>query len=433
MFFDARAAKQLQAGQHLVVDGCPGLRLVATESLKTWTYRYKESATGRMKQVRIGHWPAITVQAAAAAWQGLRDQRSAGIDPGRARRDERARIQAAAQPSGVCTVRRVVEAYIAGPLQGRKAAGALAGERALQRFLADAPDLAGRDAASITRADAFAVLDAQKDTPTAAAKLRSMLGAAWDLALDAGQLDGNTPNWWRQVLRGRLKSRGKIVGGEHVGPQRRLLRPQEIGALLAWLPNMHPLGRDATVMYLWTCARGAEFLAMRPEHVGRESTGWWWTVPVQQTKNARFGHAVDHRVPLFGRALEVVQRRLAAVGTSGWLFEDGRGEQYTQHDFSTYIYGLQPHSKKVSERRGDGLVLPVTGWTPHNLRRTSRTILASLGCPQEVGEAILGHLPAGIVGVYNAYTYDAERREWLQRLADYLEALAVAPDLPLRP
>jgi integrase len=138
-------------------------------------------------------------------------------------------------------------------------------------------------------------------------------------------------------------------------------------------------------------------------------------------------------VPLIGRALEVVQRRLEAVGESGWLFEDVRGEQYTQHDFSSYIYSLQPYSAKVARRQGEGLVCPVTGWTPHNLRRSSRTLLASMGCSEEVAEAILGHLPSKIVGTYNAYTYDKERRLWLGRLAKRLEALPAQAGAPARP
>jgi integrase len=146
-------------------------------------------------------------------------------------------------------------------------------------------------------------------------------------------------------------------------------------------------------------------------------------VPKEATKNERFAEAVDLRVPLVGRALKIVQRRLQAVGKSGLLFEDARGEQYTQHDFSTYIYGLQPYSEKVARRASEGLVIPVTHWTPHNLRRTSRTMLASLGCPEEVAEAILGHLPTVIVGTYNAHTYDAERRRWLAMLSKHLESL----------
>lgn len=436
MFFDARAAKLLKADEHMVIEGCPGLRLVASASRKTWVYRYKSPADGRMKQTAFGHWPAMTVQAAAARWMELRDQRAGGADPAAQHRAARRASRGEVKAPSAYTVQQLVQDYVRGHLkENRQAAGVLAAERALDRLMADEPGFAARPAASVTRADAFGILDGRKATPTAAQKLRSMLGSAWDIALDAGRLDGDVPNWWRQVMRGRLKSKGKVVGGKHVGRQRRVLQPAEVAELLMWLPNMHALGRDATQMYLWTGARGVEILAMRAEHVTEEGDGWWWTVPKAQTKNARYEDAVDYRVPLIGRALEVVQRRLAGVGESGWLFEDVRGEQYTQHDFSTYIYSLQPYSEKVARRSSEGLVIPVSGWTPHNLRRTSRTLLASLGCPNEVAEVILGHLPKDIVATYNSHTYDAEKRHWLGLLAAHLELLAAGSrdGLPARP
>lgn len=49
-------------------------------------------------------------------------------------------------------------------------------------------------------------------------------------------------------------------------------------------------------------------------------------------------------------------------------------------------------------------------------------MLAATGCPAEVAEAILGHLPPGVQGVYNRHGYDAERRLWLTRLAERLAA-----------
>lgn len=420
MFFDARTAKLLRPGEHLVVGGCPGLRLEVSVTRKTWTYRYK--LDGRMKQLALGQWPAMPVAAAVAAWQALRDKRAEGIAP-----------QRKVATVGPYRVRALVDHYISGHLlDARAPAGALAAQRALLRLLDESPAFADQPASSVSRSVAFELLEARKATPTATAKLRSLLGAAWDYALDAGRLDGDTPNWWRLVLRGRLKSKGKIIGGAHVGQQRRVLQAGEIAGLLAWLPNMHALGRDTTLLYLWTCARGAEILAMRPEHVSREPDGWWWTVPKAQTKNARFAAGVDLRVPLCGQALAVVRRRLTGVGASGWLFEDARGEQYTQQDYSTYIYSMQPHSVKVQRRQGAGLVLPVTGWTPHNLRRTGRTLLSSLGCRDEVAEAILGHLPPPMVGTYNSHSYDAEKREWLGRLAGWLEALPLkSPSDPM--
>lgn len=434
MVFDVRAAKQLQPGEHLVVEGCEGLRLVATASKKTWTYRYKQPGTGLMKQTRIGVFPAMRPSEAAEAVEVLRAKRAAGIDPKAFQKQQR-------QPAGnvpavaeVFTVRKLVEAYITGHLEHeRQAAGALAARRALERLLDEEPAFANSAAAAVTRAMCFDLLDARKATPTAAQKLRSMLGAAWSLALDAGRLDQNVPNWWPAIMKGRLKSKGKVVGGEHQGQQRRMLRDEEVGELLAWLPNMHELGRDTLQMYLWTCTRGSEILAMRPDLITEEKDGWWWTVPKEATKNARFEHAVDLRVPLVGRALAIVQRRMKAVGKSGFLFEDVRGEQYTQHDFSTYIYGLQPYSEKVARRDSEGLVLPVTHWTPHNLRRTSRTMLAALGCPTEIGEAVLGHLPPKIEGTYNAHSYDKERRVWLEKLSKHLEKLARQAGAPARP
>ena len=54
MYFDARAAKLLKPGNHIVVDGCTGLRLIASENRRTWAYRYKDPATDLMKQIKIG-------------------------------------------------------------------------------------------------------------------------------------------------------------------------------------------------------------------------------------------------------------------------------------------------------------------------------------------------------------------------------------------
>jgi len=63
-------------------------------------------------------------------------------------------------------------------------------------------------------------------------------------------------------------------------------------------------------------------------------------------------------------------------------------------------------------------------WAPHDLRRTARTLLSSLGCPSDVGEAILGHTLPGVEGVYNLHRFDDERLAWLTKLNELLEQLA---------
>lgn len=51
-------------------------------------------------------------------------------------------------------------------------------------------------------------------------------------------------------------------------------------------------------------------------------------------------------------------------------------------------------------------------------------MLGAMGCANEVAEEIIGRIKPGIVGVYNLYTYDAEKRERLTKLAARLEELA---------
>lgn len=414
MFFDVRAAKQLKLGEHLVVKGCEGLRLVASASKMMWTYRCKQPGMGRMKQTRIGPYPKLRPSEAAESVEALRLKRADGIDPKEYQQQRRKPAVIAPADAEVFTVRKLLQDYFTNHIERElQAAGALAARRALERLLDEEPTFAGTPAVEVTRSTCFDLLEARKATPTATQKLRSTLSAAWSRALDAGRLDHDTPNWWPTILKGELKSKGKIVGGEHHSSSAGYCGTEEVGQLLAWLPNMHELGRDTLQMYLWTCTRSSEILAMRPEHISEEKDGWWWTVPKEATKNGRFEQAVDLRVPLVGRALKIVQRRLKAVGKSGLLFEDARGEQDTQHDFSAYIYSLQPYSEKVARRESAGLILPVTHWMPHNLRRTGRTMLDALGCPWEIGEAMLGHLPPVIEGTYNTHSYDKEWRLWL--------------------
>jgi integrase len=58
-------------------------------------------------------------------------------------------------------------------------------------------------------------------------------------------------------------------------------------------------------------------------------------------------------------------------------------------------------------------------WTIHDLRRTSRSLLAKSKVAEVVSEAILGHRQGGVVGVYNCHDYQ-------QEMGDALEVLAAA-------
>jgi integrase len=416
--FDARAAKALGPGDHLTVDGAPGLRLVATASRRTWTYRYRSPVDGRMRQIRLGHWPAMSLPAALAAWERVATLRAAGQDPAQDAR-QRKRATIAEARATAYTVRRACAEY----LDAYASSVGAKTHREARRLLAVATEsIADRPAASITRADAFEIVDAMRDRPVMAMRLRQTLGAVWDRALDAGRLPPEAPNWWRLVLRGQLRSRGKVVRGEQAGPVKRVLTGAEVGALLGWLHHFSADVSDVLTLYLWTCCRGAEIVGMERREIVEEADGLWWVIPRGRLKMRRNQSTTDLRVPLVGRAEAIVRRRLEIPGRHLFPSPRAKSGHIGQGAAGQAVWFCMPECTLRPEIERERL--PVTGWAPHDLRRTSRTLLAALGCPSEVAEAILGHVAPGVVGIYNRHGYDAERRVWLTRLSQHLETLS---------
>ncbi len=153
-----------------------------------------------------------------------------------------------------------------------------------------------------------------------AARLRMELGSAWHYALDAGRLPENTPNWWREVLRGRLKSKGRKVEGKYTGTQKRVLSLDELGTLIRWLPNFSLTVADALTLYIWTGTRGGEIVAIESTEITEEADGLWWTIPKEKTRGLHNERATDLRVPLIGRAEVVVRRRdLSVISWAGHI------------------------------------------------------------------------------------------------------------------
>ena len=177
-------------------------------------------------------------------------------------------------------------------------------------------------------------------------------------------------------------------------------------------------------VYLWTGTRGSEICATEGHEVVEEAPGeWWWTIPVEKTKNRHRTQATPLRVPLFGRAKDIMVRRKTFY-LDGPLFPQA-GDLNTpieQHYISVQVQYRQPYStiKPTMNRTR----LTVTQWAPHDLRRTARTMLARLGCPGDVAEVIVCHILRGVEGIYNLYSYDAERKVWLLKLSNHLEELA---------
>lgn len=62
-------------------------------------------------------------------------------------------------------------------------------------------------------------------------------------------------------------------------------------------------------------------------------------------------------------------------------------------------------------------------FTVHDLRRTARTLLSSLGVKPHISERCLNHAIKGTEGVYDIYDYFEERKAALNSLSDLIQAL----------
>ena len=70
--------------------------------------------------------------------------------------------------------------------------------------------------------------------------------------------------------------------------------------------------------------------------------------------------------------------------------------------------------------------LTLAPWRIHDLRRTIATGMERLGIRLQVVEALLGHIAgsrAGVVGIYQRYTYDEEKRVAVEKWAEHISTL----------
>lgn len=175
---------------------------------------------GKMRQLKLGNWPSMLLSAAVIEWEMNRNARDAGGDPAVARGRARVRLSTPEfEPhSEGYTVRRLVADYPAGHVEHNASPATQSNTRyalgkPVKSILTMLPE-------KVTRKVALDLLDGLRNTPTYASRVPMELGAAWDYALDAGRIPETTSNWWRQIMRGRLRNKGRTRNGERVTEKR---------------------------------------------------------------------------------------------------------------------------------------------------------------------------------------------------------------------
>jgi integrase len=188
----------------------------------------------------------------------------------------------------------------------------------------------------------------------------------------------------------------------------RVLSDSEIPKFWAAFDHADLLEGMALKTILLTGQRPGEVKHMRTEHI----EDGWWTLPGQPiaeldwpgTKNAQ-----SHRVWL----PKAVQDIIAELEPTGLVFAGPRGGALKNLDVA-----MRSICKQLEVERA----------TPHDLRRTHGTTIASLGFGRDAMNRIQNHAEGGIASVYDRHQYASENVRIMEAVASRIMSLMSGGD-----
>jgi len=396
-----------------------GLRVsCGATGVKSFFYRYTSPVTGKLAQVKIGNFPQTSLAAARLKLNELKLLRQEGRCPASELKQEKQLRAIEAEQAKVpeLTVQGLVELYLTERIEDRKTkdgkiipgARKPKGQVEVRRTLyGDAvKSLGTRNAAEITRQDVINLINGivARGAPVQAGNVLRELSLAYEFAIGLGRFDGSFANPALLAKSSLRQTRIKLTNGRGT----RVLNEVELGKFLKWLPGSAytPTIKNVLRLTLWTGCRTGEVCNMAWDDVDLEKG----TIHLRETKSG-----VERYVQLSDQAIDFL--KILRLTSDKYLFPSQATKKPIQQKY------LTENSWRLRE---SGQMLDILHWTPHDLRRTVRTGLSRLQCPNEVAEAVLGHIRGGVEGIYNLYKYDAECRKWLQVWADYLDSLLAA-------
>lgn len=134
-----------------------------------------------------------------------------------------------------------------------------------------------------------------------------------------------------------------------------------------------------------------------------------WTIP---TEAGEKGNAARIKLPKL--ALDIIRAQHKIEGNPFVFATRANG----------HLAGFGPLKAKldaaVKKANDDDAIDP---WTLHDLRRTAKSLMLRSGVRPDVSERVLGHVIGGVEGVYDRHSYNDEKAEALQRLANLLSEI----------
>lgn len=372
--FVARVKHSGESGTDTYYDGGGLILFVQPTNSKQWVWR--GVVQGKRRQTGLGGFPLTSLREARDKAFEMRKLARAGGDP-----------IALKRKAEVPTFREAAEKTLETLRPSWKSEGhAKRWVSSLERYVY--PNLGAAKVNTITAQDVMNLLTATWDTKTdTTRRVRQRISAVMRWSVAQGYRKDDPAG---EVLRGVLKAPAKPQHFKAVSHDR-------VGVVLSAVRRTaaQPATKLCLEWIILTAARSREAREARWAEIDLEKK--MWIVPPARTKTGK-----EHRVPLSGRALEVLSEAKKIQDCSGLLFPSINRKPLSDSALS----------KLLREMGADG--------TPHGFRSSFRDWAAEQSIPREIAESALSHVVGGVEGAYFRSDLIEKRREVMETWANYI-------------
>ena len=356
-----------------------GLRTTAN-GVKSFILNYRNQ-DGVQRRLTIGRFPTLSPTAARLRARELKAKVELGSDPLEAKRTRR----------GEMSFGELVDLFARRSLATQKRG--YERERYLRQ---DAIPWFGANtkALGVKRRDVIRLVEEKAtSSPIAANRLLSSIRRAYNWAIEQDLLEANPTALVKRP--GAEKSRDRVLSEDEI---------YTFWERLATTHSMSQRVRVALRLLLITAQRPGEICAMEWSEVDLQRG--WWEIPREKTKSDRV-----HRAPLTALAVEQLEKQPRG---DRWVFPSVKGKSLRVLALSAALRHNQQH-------------FGLDRFTPHDLRRTAASHLASVGVNRLHISKVLNHAEREIMGVYDRYSYDKEKRRALEKWERKLRRIISEP------
>ncbi|WP_206862576.1 tyrosine-type recombinase/integrase [Lysobacter changpingensis] len=395
---DIQIKRWIAKGEPVAKSDGDGLTFTLSASgTAAWVLRFRIG--GRRKELTLGSYPDIGLAAAREKARAHRAAIDEGRDPAAEKQERKTRAMAA------WTMRDLVDDYREKCLTDASLAPGTRKYREYDLKGVVLPRLGSREVQRITTTDIVSVLIDIRRTWTITRRVKTTLSQLFDHAIALSIVSSNPCAGIKlNALKGNRPPVRKRV----------MLSEDELRTLLPSIEET--IGLENALAFrilLATCVRTAELVKAKKADIDLDREEWW--VPDENVKT-RTGFLVPLTPTVAGWFRELIE----LSGGSEYLLPARQERRRRNVGGDTHVAGTTLWA--AITRAFGRKEIEIRKFTPHDTRSTAKGHMRSMGVSQEISEVALNHVLKGMDRVYDVRSEIPERREALEKWANFIVA-----------